>query len=83
MNINKILNELRSEKEEVERAITALERIGGKRRGRPPEMDEGSGRSGAKEEAIQESPGLILAGSLPEQSQCATAGDALADSCLR
>jgi hypothetical protein len=37
MNINKILNELRSEKEEVERPITALERVGGKRRGRPPQ----------------------------------------------
>jgi hypothetical protein len=36
MNINKILNELRSEREEIDRAIIALERVGGKRRGRPP-----------------------------------------------
>jgi len=36
MDINKILKELRSEREEIERAITALERLGGKRRGRPP-----------------------------------------------
>jgi len=36
MDINKILKELRSEREEIERAILALEQVGGKRRGRPP-----------------------------------------------
>jgi len=36
MDITKILKELRSEREEIERAILALERFGGKRRGRPP-----------------------------------------------
>jgi hypothetical protein len=36
MDINKILAELRSEKQEIERAILALEGLGGKRRGRPP-----------------------------------------------
>jgi hypothetical protein len=36
MDINKIIKDLRTEKEELERAILALERIGGKRRGRPP-----------------------------------------------
>jgi hypothetical protein len=36
MNINKILKELRSEREEIDRAVIALERVGGKRRGRPP-----------------------------------------------
>ena len=37
MDINKVLNELRSEREEIVRAIIALERIGGKRRGRLPQ----------------------------------------------
>jgi hypothetical protein len=37
MDINKILAELRTQKEEIERAIIALERIGGRRRGRPPQ----------------------------------------------
>jgi len=36
MDINKILAELRSERDDIERAIIALEKFGGKRRGRPP-----------------------------------------------
>ena len=36
MDINKILADLRAEREEIDRAIAALERIGGKKRGRPP-----------------------------------------------
>ena len=36
MNINKIISELRSEREEIDRAISAIERVGAKRRGRPP-----------------------------------------------
>ena len=36
MDINKIIKELRAERDEIERAILALERVGGKRRGRPP-----------------------------------------------
>jgi hypothetical protein len=37
MNINKIISELRSQKDEIDRAISAIERVGAKRRGRPPE----------------------------------------------
>ena len=37
MDINKILAELRSEREEIVRAIIALDRIRGRRRGRPPQ----------------------------------------------
>ena len=37
MDINKILAELRSQREEIERAIIALDRIRGRRRGRPPQ----------------------------------------------
>ena len=37
MDINKILVQLRSEREELTRAILALEGLGGKRRGRPPQ----------------------------------------------
>jgi hypothetical protein len=39
MDINKILNDLRQEREQLEEAILSLERLalgGGKRRGRPP-----------------------------------------------
>jgi hypothetical protein len=39
MDINKILEELRTERSQVEMAIVSLERLGaarGKRRGRPP-----------------------------------------------
>ena len=36
MDINKILAQLRAEREEVARAILALEGLGRKRRGRPP-----------------------------------------------
>jgi len=36
MDINKILRELRAEREEIIRAIAALQRLGGKKRGRPP-----------------------------------------------
>ena len=36
MNINKIIKELRSERDEIERAILALEQVGGRLRGRPP-----------------------------------------------
>ena len=36
MDINKIIKQLRSERDEIERAIIALEKFGGKRRGRPP-----------------------------------------------
>ena len=36
MDINKIIKELHSQREEIERVMTALERINGKRRGRPP-----------------------------------------------
>jgi hypothetical protein len=39
MDINKMLEELRAERENIEQAILVLERIGrgqGKRRGRPP-----------------------------------------------
>jgi hypothetical protein len=39
MDINKILEELRAEREQLELAIVSLERLGaaqGKRRGRPP-----------------------------------------------
>jgi hypothetical protein len=37
MDIDKIIKDLRSELEEIQRAIIALERIGGTRRGRPPQ----------------------------------------------
>ncbi len=37
MNINKIISELRSQKDEIDRAISAIERVGAKRRGRPPQ----------------------------------------------
>jgi len=36
MDINTIIKELHSEREEIVRVMTALERINGKRRGRPP-----------------------------------------------
>jgi hypothetical protein len=39
MDVNKILEELKAEREQVEMAIVSLERLGasqGKRRGRPP-----------------------------------------------
>jgi hypothetical protein len=36
MDINKALKELHYQREQIERAIAALERIGAKRRGRPP-----------------------------------------------
>jgi len=36
MDINKIIKELHSQREEIVRVMTALERINGKRRGRPP-----------------------------------------------
>jgi hypothetical protein len=36
MDINKILAQLHAEREELTRAILALEGLGGKRRGRPP-----------------------------------------------
>jgi hypothetical protein len=36
MNINKILAELRAEREDIDRAIIALQRMGGKKMGRPP-----------------------------------------------
>ena len=36
MDIRKILEELRAERAEIERAISALERVGRKKRGRPP-----------------------------------------------
>ncbi len=37
MDINKIIKDLRSERDDIERAIIALEKVlGGKRRGRPP-----------------------------------------------
>ncbi len=36
MNINKIISELRFQKEEIDKAISAIERVGAKRRGRPP-----------------------------------------------
>ena len=82
MNINKIISELRSEREDIERAITAVER-----KGTTAEVDEGTGRThGGTEEAIQESGGLILAEplpALPEQNQCAKAGNALDGFCLR
>jgi hypothetical protein len=36
MDIRKILEDLCAERAEVERAISALARVGGKKRGRPP-----------------------------------------------
>ena len=36
MDIRKILEELRAERAEIEKAINALERVGRKKRGRPP-----------------------------------------------
>ena len=36
MDIRKIIEELRAERAELERAISALARVGGKKRGRPP-----------------------------------------------
>ena len=36
MNLNKIISALYAEREEIERVIATLERIAGKRRGRPP-----------------------------------------------
>jgi hypothetical protein len=36
MDVKKILEQLRAEQAEIERAISALERVGGRRRGRPP-----------------------------------------------
>jgi len=37
MDINKALKELHYQREQIERAIATLERIGAKRRGRPPQ----------------------------------------------
>jgi hypothetical protein len=36
MDITKMIKDLRAERDEIERAIIALERVGGKRRGRKP-----------------------------------------------
>jgi len=36
MDIRKILEDLRAERAEIERAISALARVGGQKRGRPP-----------------------------------------------
>lgn len=56
MDVNKILAELRQEREQIEDAIISLERLArgrGKRRGRPPAWmkdagDRRRGRAGAK-----------------------------------
>ena len=49
MDVNQMLAELRSEREQIERAILVLERISGgrgKRRGRPPKWMSGVKRRG-------------------------------------
>ena len=49
MDINKMLDELRAEREQVEQAILVLERLArgqGKRRGRPPKWMTGMKRRG-------------------------------------
>ncbi len=56
MDVNKILGELRNEREQIEDAIISLERLArgrGKRRGRPPTwmkdaQDRGKARAAAK-----------------------------------
>ena len=52
MDVNKILDELRQEREQIEDAIISLERLArgrGKRRGRPPAwMKEASDRKKAR-----------------------------------
>jgi hypothetical protein len=52
MDINQILEQLRAEREQIEAAILALERLvrgGGKRRGRPPKWLQPDGVGGAPE----------------------------------
>ena len=47
MDVNKILFELREERQQIEEAIISLERLArrrGKRRGRPPKTAESSSR---------------------------------------
>ena len=55
MDVNKILDELRQEREQIEDAIISLERLArgrGKRRGRPPAwMKEASDRKKARVKA--------------------------------
>jgi hypothetical protein len=49
MDLNKMLAELRAEREQVEEAIVVLERLAsgrGRRRGRPPAWMKGTERSG-------------------------------------
>jgi hypothetical protein len=36
MNVHKMIRELRAEHAQIEQAIIALQKVGGKRRGRPP-----------------------------------------------
>jgi hypothetical protein len=62
MDINKMLEELRAEREQVERAILVLERIAvgrGRRRGRPPawmsQIKRRGRPSGSKNKAKSES----------------------------
>jgi hypothetical protein len=45
MDFNKMLAELRTEREDIERAIISLERWGGKRKGRPPKWMRAKERS--------------------------------------
>jgi hypothetical protein len=61
MDVNKILEELKAEREQVEMAIISLERLGaarGKRRGRPPKwMSEVSAATAAKPKRRGRPPG--------------------------
>ena len=43
MDITKMIKELCTERDEIERAIIALERVGGKRRGRKPQWMKAMG----------------------------------------
>jgi hypothetical protein len=62
MDINKILVQLRSEREELTRAILTLEGLGGKRRSRPPKWMK------ALEESTQAKPKKQIARSKNEEN---------------
>jgi hypothetical protein len=51
MDVRKMITELRAERAEIERAINALQKVGGKRRGRPPKAaDARAQRKKSKDE---------------------------------
>jgi len=51
MDVRKMITELRAERAEIERAINALQKVGGKRRSRPPKTaDARAQRKKSKDE---------------------------------